>query len=139
MKRHRSLHGLSSDHHHALLLARDGRAAAERGQAAPFAARLRREFDEELEPHFRIEEEVLLPALESAGAAELARRTREEHRALRQLAPMAARGDAAALAQFSSALAAHVRFEEDVLFPACEERLSESLLAEVERRAPKPN
>ncbi len=139
MKRHKSLHGLSSDHHRALLLSRDGRGAAERGEAALFAPRLRREFDEELEPHVRIEEEVLLPALELAGAAELARRTREEHRALRALALEAGRGDAAALAQLSNALAAHVRFEEDVLFAACEERLPESLLAEVERRAPKPN
>ena len=79
MKRDPRLHGLSSEHHHGLVLAR--RVA----QARLEAASVRQRFDAELEPHFQLEEEALLPALEAAGAVALAARTRREHAELRQL------------------------------------------------------
>jgi hemerythrin-like domain-containing protein len=136
MHRHPHLHGLSSDHHDALVLARElERAAAgwTRADGEALAAR----FARELEPHFRIEEELLLPALEACGGVALAERTRADHAALRAELRAAAAGDGAAVARFAARLFEHVRFEERELFPACERELAAELLAEVARRAPK--
>lgn len=130
MKRDHRLHGLSSDHHHALVLARE----LSQG-TGPQGAALQRRFAKELEPHFHIEEELLLPALRAAGCADLADRTAEEHAALRALVAQAR--DEASARRFGALLQAHVRFEEAEVFPACEARLPAGVLAEVARRAPK--
>lgn len=114
MKRDPRLRELSVDHHHALVVARR---APERD-----AAWLREVFAAELAPHFAIEEERLLPALDRAGGGELVARTLDDHAALR--AHVAA-GD---LHAFAERLVAHVRFEERELFPACEERLDAATL-----------
>lgn len=117
MKRDARLQGLSSDHHRALVLAR-----ALRSGTAPALDALRAE----LEPHFRIEEDVLLPALEAAGERALAERTRDDHTFLRS----APAGEALA-----ERLEAHVRFEERELFPRCEAVLDGAVLDEVARRS----
>lgn len=130
VKRDPRLAGLSADHHRALVLAR--RAAA---GALPVAA-LRVRFDEELEPHFRIEEDVLLPALCQAGDDDLAARTLRDHARMRDALSRAEAGDPKAVAEFSALLVAHVRFEERELFPACEMKLSPTLLEEVWTRRP---
>jgi hypothetical protein len=67
MKRHPALVPLSRDHHHALVIARRLRQATE--QTADDAARafLAHWHDEERH-HFRLEEEVLLPAYAARGA-----------------------------------------------------------------------
>ncbi len=122
MKRDERLRGLSVEHHHALVLAR----ALEGGAAVPD---LTARFATELEPHFRIEEEVLLPALAAAGGAALVARTLDDHGALRRLV----REHAAA---FGRRLREHVRFEERELFPACEAQLDPTVLAEVAARRP---
>jgi hemerythrin-like domain-containing protein len=118
MKRDPRLHALSSEHHHGLVLAR--RVA----QGRLDAAAVRQRFDAELGPHFRIEEEVLLPALEDAGAAALATRTRRDHVELREHLAAAERGEQGRLAQFAATLERHIRFEERELFPAVEALLS---------------
>ncbi len=136
VKRDARLRGLSSDHHRALALARSLAARAEEaGAGAALAAELAARFASELEPHFRIEEEVLLPALLATGEVGLSRRTAEEHTALRRAAAVIASGDFARIPDFAGRLAAHVRFEERELFPCCEQRLSGEVLREVERRA----
>lgn len=131
MKRDRRLHGLSSDHHHALLLTRE--LAQHQGPWAPAnAAALLQRFEQELEPHFRVEEELMLPALRAAGEVALVERTLEDHAALRALVR-----EGASAQRFGERLHDHVRFEEAELFPACEARLSSELLDAVALRAPK--
>jgi hemerythrin-like domain-containing protein len=137
MKRDPRLRGLSSDHHQALVLARTLRARTAPWTADDGAA-LARRFDRELEPHFRTEEEVLLPALGRAGAADLVERTAADHAFLRARVAAARLGDGAAAGGFAARLADHVHFEERELFPACERLLDDAVLDEVARRAPPP-
>lgn len=142
MKRDPRLRGLSSEHHHALVLARRVRAQATSWTAADDGADLADRFARELAPHFALEESVLLTALHASGDAALialATRTEEDHAFLRQ-SIAAARGAAseAILLAFADRLEAHVRFEERELFPACEAYLAASVLDEVARRAPGP-
>ena len=135
MKRDARLHGLSSDHHHALVLARS---LAERKREWTHAdgVDLGRRFISELEPHFRIEEDLLLPALRHRGATTLVDRTVEDHAFLRSRVEAARSGDGVAARAFADRLRDHVRFEERGLFPACEELLPDDVLEAVARRAP---
>jgi len=136
MKRDPRLHGLSSEHHHALVLARTCAARAgawTQADGTELAAR----FEAELEPHFRTEEEVLLPALREACAEALAEQLEREHAVLRSLLRAAQAGDGPAATELATRLSEHVRFEERELFPACEARLPSHVLDEVARRAPK--
>ena len=147
MRRDPRLAGLSADHHRALVLAR----SVERRAAAwtlSDGVQLRARFDHELEPHFRIEEELLLPALRAAALtdgpgdaalAALCARLVSDHAGLRANMATAAEGDSQAARAFATKLNDHVRFEERELFPACEERLSSELLDAVARRAPRPS
>lgn len=136
MKRDRRLQALSSDHHSALTLARSIVAhAGEPDSQAALAAELQARFEGELAPHFRIEEEVLLPGLLAVGEVALVQRTTDDHAALRKLVAEIARGDFARMPELASLLVAHVRFEERELFPCCEQRLPDALLEEALRRA----
>ena len=136
MKRDPRLLGLTSQHHRALVLAR---ALAQepldwsREKGIAFGAR----FDAELEPHFRIEDEVLLPALRRAGPTPLAERTEADHAFPRATLVAARNGEDVAARAFGERLDDHIRFEERELFPACEATLSDAVLDEVARRAPK--
>ena len=68
MKRDPRLRPLSRDHHHALALARRATlAATDRNPGAPRDAwdEVVQKFDDELLPHFEIEERFLLPVAES--------------------------------------------------------------------------
>jgi hemerythrin-like domain-containing protein len=136
MKRDHRLRGLSSEHHHALTLARSVERAAPTWSRTD-GAELQKRFDLELEPHFLVEEQVLLPALRNASQAELCTRTEQDHALLRSSASRAAHGDGAAAISFSAALIEHVRFEERDLFSACERLLPDDVLDEVARRTPK--
>jgi hypothetical protein len=121
MKRHEQLVPLSRDHYSALKLARDAKqaAAAEDNMAiAAISAAATAAFAAELEPHFHIEEETLLPLLTQGGHGELARRTAADHAELRRLAVLLQTPDAATLAAFGELLATHVRFEEREMFEA---------------------
>lgn len=77
-------------------------------------------FSDELEPHFQIEEQSLLPLLRSAGNTALEQRTLEDHRQLRVLLSGLRRNDIETLGSFGKLLTEHVRFEERELFPALE-------------------
>lgn len=86
MKRDTRLWGLSAEHHHALALARRlSRHATNAGGSKLILAELKSRFHQQLEPHFVVEEELLLPALSAAGEVELVRRTRSDHERLREL------------------------------------------------------
>jgi hemerythrin-like domain-containing protein len=136
MKRKPQLLGLSSEHHQGLVMARKLSERAS-GWAESDAAAFHRRFETELEPHFRTEEEVLLPALRRAGRADLADRTLDEHASLRALDLRASDGDGDAARRLGEQLANHIRFEERALFPVCEALLPDGVLDEVARRAPK--
>lgn len=138
MRRDPRLGGLSSDHHHALVLARRIREADGTGVVdAALVAGVRRRFVDELAPHFAIEEEILLPALSAAGRRDLAERTAGDHRQLEGFLAAACAGRLDELARFGQLLEQHVRFEERALFPACEALLPASIIDAVEARAPK--
>lgn len=134
MKRDRGLQGLSSDHHHALVLARKAASGA-----SDAAALVREAWQRELRPHFDVEEQLLLPALAAAGEAELVARTRREHEQLAGFVAALDGGDpAAALEGFGRALEEHVRFEERVLFDTAQRVLDPAALAAVGHRRPPP-
>lgn len=120
MKRDERLQPLSRDHHEGLVLARALRWAVEGDPRAPRdpVALLRGAWTEVLDSHFREEEELLLPWLES-GEAE---RLRREHARLRDLCHQLLGGGAGdgGLAVFASELHDHIRWEERVLFPRLE-------------------
>ena len=77
-------------------------------------------FANELEPHFQIEEQALLPLLKETDARPLVEHTLADHRQLRALLAGLGRNRADALADFAKCLSDHVRFEERELFPALE-------------------
>jgi hypothetical protein len=119
MKRDARLRVLSSEHHHALVLAR----RASRGELS--LADAQRAFDEDLAPHFAVEESLLLPPLCAAGRPDLAERTLREHDRIRDALSRSEIGE------FGRLLTEHVRFEERELFPACEMLLAASVLEAV--------
>jgi hypothetical protein len=137
VKRHPHLTPLSDDHHTALVLARHSRKTGEGAKSAGELdaewQRTRQRFDAELEPHFRVEETLLLPPLASLGEAALVERTRADHTRLREL--VAAPADPERMIAFGRLLHAHVRFEERELFARAEEVLSASTLETVGRAA----
>jgi len=134
MKRAAELRALSEDHHHGLVLATKAKLAAT-GEGAVSADDLWKEvvrtFESELEPHFRIEESLIVPALEAAGASEPVRRLLEEHAALRDLTSPKNPRTPAALRRFGELLARHIRFEERELFELAQEVLSAEQLRAV--------
>jgi hypothetical protein len=137
MQRDPRLRPLSSDHHHALVLARRASRAGERcGPTDPETMwrELVELFASELEPHFALEERLLLPALEEAGEVELVARARADHAALRACIGAAEAGDVCArLRTFGSLLTDHVRFEERRLLEVAQQRLSPGALDAIAR------
>lgn len=134
MKRDARLRRLSSEHHHALVLSR---ALIDRGGAwtpQDGAAFLER-FTAEIEPHFQIEERLLLPALRGT-APDLVARTESDHAWIRAALPAVQLGDGHEARALGQRLADHVRFEERILFPAAELALTEEQLDELGRAYP---
>ena len=135
MKRDPSLAPLSHDHQHGLAVALQLRrataqtASAARGEFISF-------WEEEGDRHFRVEEELLLPAVTHhvPAAHEAVVRVLVEHVALRRraadvaLTPMPELEDLQAL---GDRLHQHIRYEERVLFPLIEDALPDSELAEL--------
>jgi hemerythrin-like domain-containing protein len=138
MKRSAALQKLSREHHEGLVAARTLRRAAP--GAAPLAATIQRflkTWRGAIEPHFRSEEELLLPAFAQAVPADhtLIVRTLTEHvalrRAVRDLERADPAGRQAVAAAIGQALDDHIRFEERVLFPAIEAALAGPRLSEL--------
>ena len=134
MKRRPELRGLSEDHHLALALARRCEVAAKSGDPAD----LEREWEEAtrsfatlLEPHFRVEEHLLLPALQQIGETGMAERIGSEHVELRRAICGSPR-DAARLHAFAELLGRHVRYEEREVFERTQAHLPPDMLARIE-------
>jgi hypothetical protein len=146
LKRSRQLKPLSSEHHHALLVAfqlKKGLAGHGDSAGAPrdlpgLQALARRFEDGTFLTHTRAEEELLGQHL----PPEDVRRLRFEHSELSRLLVTGRQAHAAdarqALGAFADLLERHVRWEERELFPAVEAALGEEALAtvghELERR-----
>ncbi len=128
MKRVEQLQDLSRDHHQGLVIARKATRAAAAGQMSVTRAwaMVVRRFAGELEPHFELEEEYLLPVLESAGMEDWAERVRAEHARMRELTAEGAERGPEALAEFGQLLERHIRFEERELFEAAQDRIDAS-------------
>jgi hemerythrin HHE cation binding domain-containing protein len=127
VKRAAQLQTLSSDHHHALVLARRVARAPTIDTALVEAASAL--FHAEIDPHFRFEEQWLLPALERIGEGPLVERTRQEHADLRRLLAAATSGQPEHLHAFATLLERHVRFEERTLFEVAQQKLDLRTLA----------
>jgi hemerythrin-like domain-containing protein len=131
VKRSTALQPLSRDHHQALYAAlRLRRAtAADAGDAIDAFASFWRRHGQR---HFQIEEEVLLPGFVGAGGDPLDPRVARmltDHVAIRARARQLDRSaPLGALSELGRRLAAHVRLEEDELFPLIEETLSPDAL-----------
>jgi hemerythrin-like domain-containing protein len=126
MKRSTALQPLSREHHTALTLAKACERAAQSRDENRISAtcqRVIRAFAVELEPHFQVEEQSLLPLLHEAENQPLAQRTQADHQQLRALLDSLRKNDIGALDNFGKLLSAHVRFEERELFPALESLL----------------
>ena len=140
MKRSPELTPLSHDHHQALFVAMQLKRVTP--DDSPFAVQAFLDFTEETgEPHFRIEEEILLPAwLATVGAGgqgeqavAMAARVSAEHLEIRARARMlrAERVGADDLRALGELLDRHVRFEERELFPLIEASLDEGAIGAI--------
>ena len=139
IKRSRQLKPLSSEHHHALLVAfqlKKGLAGQPEAAGAPrdlagLQALARRFEDSTLLTHTRAEEDLLTRFSSPSDA----NRLRAEHAELVRLLGEARQGRPAdvrpALAAFADLLERHVRWEERELFPSCEAAMGEDGLASV--------
>jgi hemerythrin-like domain-containing protein len=134
IKRDPSLIPLSHDHHHALVRVFEIRQVLRaNGEIEAEASRTRAFFASDLSPHFRAEEEALLPALERyLGASDpMVIRLTEDHRRLR--AAVEQLNAAPALSDFADLVESHVRFEERELFQRYQEHTPEEARRAVER------
>lgn len=126
MKRSEELAPLSRDHHQGLFAALKLRRASAEDAAAAREAFLAF-WEPEGRRHFAIEEDLLLPAFARRGPAdhEAVVRVLVEHVDLRRRARDVAGGEAStdALHELGERLRAHIRHEEDVLFPLIEATL----------------
>ncbi len=140
MYRHPALRSLSRDHHRVLQLARalqpDATAALRAlitEDDGDLTAAVTRAFIDDIDPHLRAEEEVLVPALEhrAPAVAGLATELQIQHAALRSafVTIQLASDPLRALATFGLLLAKHVRWEERTLFPAIQNELGDAGLA----------
>lgn len=123
MKRSPALQPLSREHHTALTLAKACELAAQSGDAtlvSQACQRAVRAFADELDAHFKLEEQSLLPLLTSPETQALVQRTLADHQRLRGLLTGLQQNEVEALNNFGKCLTAHVRFEERELFPVIE-------------------
>ncbi len=127
MKRHPALAPLSRDHHHALEIARRLRRATT--QTAPESARaFLAHWDAEEKLHFRLEEELLLPAYAAHGEPDhpaIVRMLLDHMLIRRDAAQITANASPELLHDVGARLADHVRFEEHELFTLIEEIVPE--------------
>jgi len=133
LKRIAELRKLSEDHHHGLVLARHALLAEAGAGVEKTWREVEQKFEAELERHFRIEEEYLVPPLEDVGERQLIERLGGDHRELRSRVAKGADRSLTALKEFGTILEAHIRFEERELLEVAQERLSPEALKAVEK------
>jgi hemerythrin-like domain-containing protein len=146
-KRDPSLIPLSHDHHQGLVRVFEIRQALRSGNGLERQAEVTRAFyARDLLPHFRAEEEVLVPVLRQTGAVDEAalQRLLDEHRTLARLASEVAGAPAAEpLQHFADLLERHIRTEEREIFAAYQAHVPvgrrDAVAAEVRRILKRPH
>lgn len=144
MKRHEALVPLSREHHQLLILAQVLKQDVPAFRNMPDTPETQRNYALEryqqiLSPHFRWEEEVLLPLAEKYGdkLQRMAQQVRDEHAALREAFDRLVDATAEDLPQqldlLGRQLAAHVRFEERRFFEKLQETLPDSAWISMEQ------
>lgn len=138
MKRSPELRDLSEQHHYGLVEARNLRHAAEgRKPLDETIAAFLYAWEAEIQPHFRCEEELLLPEFARCVPEDdpLIVQTLVEHVRLRRAVRELKTADAARRRELAAwlgrALDEHIRFEERQLFPRVEAVCAGTLLAEL--------
>jgi iron-sulfur cluster repair protein YtfE (RIC family) len=145
LKRHVALQPLSREHHEALILAQLLKSDVPDYKGLPTTVEGQvdytlKKYEWALEPHFRKEEEVLIPKVLgfSKELDELCVTIEEEHRAIREAVgdlQHAGLGEAAALLDaLGRLLEAHVRREERTWFALIQETVPEEVLREFKLR-----
>jgi hemerythrin-like domain-containing protein len=134
-RRHNSLIPLSHDHHHALVLClRIHRGLGSQRDDADWlktmAEKALQFYETSLTPHFKAEEEVLFPAMQKfPEVTELIEELLREHRTLENFIARFQHLNSSEfeepLSQFADLLKAHIRKEENSLFPIYEKLISE--------------
>jgi hemerythrin-like domain-containing protein len=135
MKRDPALVSLSHDHHHALFVAQTLR-RANADTAADACAAFLAYWNAHGRTHFRLEEEILLPAYAGFGDCRhpLVARVLCDHVSIRHLADELATcrsPSPSMLSCLGTQVADHVRLEERALFPLIERTLPEAALSDV--------
>jgi hypothetical protein len=135
MKRDPALAGLSRDHHQALAVALRLR-RADGDTAGEARAAFLHFWEREGHGHFRIEEDLLLPAFAGFGDAHdpLVARALCEHAVIRHHAAVVTadeRPPLALLHELGTMMTEHVRLEERRLFPLIEETIPQPELAQL--------
>lgn len=135
MKRHPSLEPFSRDHNVGLVLARQMSLAVHEPEAArrKVSKTLIQCWDEEMEDHFRMEEELLIPVIPDGDSSERLLREHREFGAYVESARRTPLGDGD-LSGAGSLLNDHIRWEERVLFPLIERTATEGQLADLASR-----
>ena len=136
MKRHPALLPLSRDHHHALVIARELRRATDATAAEAGAVFLSHWHAEETQ-HFRLEEEILLPAYAAYGdpADPAVVRMLIDHMLIRRDASrLTDRPPLVLLHDLGVRLSTHVELEEREVFPLVEATIPERELLELGER-----
>lgn len=134
MKRSPELTPLSHDHHQALFCAHRLKRAETAQEAEDAVAGFLIYWEDHGSPHFRIEEEILLPGwIEAAPGAdpEMASRVLGEHLAIRAQVRRLRRErlPIEKLHGLGELVESHVRYEERELFPRIEDDLGDEALA----------
>lgn len=119
MSRLRALRKIPTEHRLALDRVEAIRAMLQVGSTSPATwDPILREFNDRLEPHFKVEEGALSSAFSLEIGGELRERILREHGQLRLLIHGIAQGEIQALRAYADLLEAHVLFEERELYPA---------------------
>ena len=133
MKRIPELRKLSEDHHHALVLARRALFVKDDSSSQKVWQEVEKKFQDELNPHFIIEERYLIPPLETLGERAIIERFHKDHKELRACVHNNAERSLIFLKKFGELLKAHIRFEERELFEVAQSRLSSQSLKTIEK------
>jgi hemerythrin-like domain-containing protein len=131
IKRSQELVPLSKEHHEGLLLGWKIKQGLRNGTDINLISKYIQWFwENELEQHFRKEEEVLAPHLPAEN--ELVQQMFREHEEIEALIHINAMiVDEDIFAQLADSLQAHIRFEERVLFPFAEKNIPQAQLEEM--------
>ena len=127
MKRDKNLRNLSSERDGDLTLIRKiNHAIRDADNIAVLIKQLREVFVKELSVHFDLEEKSIISKLKKIAQHKLLKRTLDDHIKLRQLVDkLEAPGN---LLMFSKLLKEHVKFEEQELFEACQNKLESEVM-----------